>query len=316
MKSTSTLTATIALITGFFFSPDLNAQYNSDFGISMGASNYLGDIGGDILTRRDFVADMKVNQTRSTAGFFVRQRINSRLSIKSNLVWARISGADSYSSNPARNTRNLSFRNDIVELNAIGQIHFIQINDLGRKFRHKDNFRAYVGAGIGLIYHNPKTFYQGVYIPLRPLQTENVNYSKVAAVIPVSGGFTFTFDKRYKIGFDLCWRTTFTDYLDDISTRYADPSIMISPLAAELSNRTDELDNISSAFAENFTPGNKRGDSSHNDSYLTSTVEFSYALKGRSAFDKPQYPWIKQRPSKYDGPGKVRYKLRKVRPKW
>jgi len=316
MKSTSTLTAAIALITVFFLSPDLNAQYNTDFGISIGASNYLGDIGGDILTRRDFVADMKVNQTRSTAGFFVRQRINSRLSIKSNLVWARISGADSYSSNPARNTRNLSFRNNIVELNAIGQIHIIQINDLGRTFRHKDNFRAYVGAGIGLIYHNPKTFYQGVYIPLRPLQTENASYSKVAAVIPVSGGLTFTFDKRYKIGFDLCWRTTFTDYLDDISTRYADPSTMISPLAAELSNRTDELDNIPSTFAENFTPGNKRGESSHNDSYLTSTVEFSYALKGRRAFDKPQYPWIKQRPSKYDGPGKVRYKVHKVRPKW
>lgn len=293
-----------------------HAQYRTEFGFSLGAANYLGDIGGDVLTRRDFVADMKVHQTRTTAGIFVRHRVNSWLSIKGNCSWARIAGDDKFSSNPARNTRNLSFRNDLIELAAIGQINFIQINDLGRSFRHKDNFRAYVGAGAGLVYHNPKAFYQGVYIPLRPLQTENVRYSKVTAVVPVSGGFTFTFDKRYKVGLDLSWRTTFTDYLDDISTRYADPSTMISPLAADISNRTDELSNIPSDFAENFSPGSKRGDSSHNDSYLTSTVEFSYAFKGRSAFDKPHYPWIKQRPSKYDGPGKVRYKVRKIRPKW
>lgn len=294
----------------------LHAQYRTEFGFSAGASNYLGDIGGDILTRRDFIADMKVNQTRTCFGIFARHRINSRFSIKGSFAWARLTGADRFSSNPARNTRNLSFRNDVLELAAIGQLNFVQINDLGRSFRHKDNFRAYVGAGAGLIYHNPKAFYQGVYIPLRPLETENAAYTKFTAVIPVSGGFTFTLDKRYKIGFDLCWRTTFTDYLDDISTRYADPSTMVSPLAADLSNRTDELASVPAAFAENFSPGNKRGDSSHNDSYLTSSVEFSYAFKGRSAFDKPQYPWIKQRPSKYDGPGKVRYKVRKVRPKW
>jgi Domain of unknown function (DUF6089) len=314
MKSTLSALITVALLSSG--AKTLSAQYRTDFGFSVGAANYLGDIGGDILTRRDFVSDMKVNQTRTSFGVFARQRVNSWLSIKGTFSWSRLSGDDRYSSNPARNTRNLSFRNDILELSAIGQLNIIQINDLGRTFRHKDNFRAYIGAGAGLIYHNPKTFYQGVYIPLRPLQTENISYSKFTAIIPVSGGFTFTLDKRYKIGFDLCWRTTFTDYLDDISTRYADPSTMVSPLAADLSNRTDELDNIPSAFAENFTPGNKRGDSSHNDSYLTSTVEFSYALRGRSVTDKPLYPWIKQRPSKYDGPGKVRYKVRKVRPKW
>lgn len=294
----------------------LHAQYFWDVGFSAGASNYLGDMGGDLLSRRDFVSDMKISETRMTSGAFVRYKMNPWFSVKGNLAWARISGDDKLSDNPGRNGRNLSFRNDVVELAAQVQFHFYQIHNLGRSYRHQDNFKAYVGMGAGMIYHNPKTFYQGVYIPLRDLQTEGVKYSKVVAVVPVTGGFYFTFDKNYRIGFDLSWRTTFTDYLDDVSTVYADPAMLPSELAADLANRTDELAYVDPAFAENFAPGNKRGDASHNDSYLTSTVEFSYVIKGHSVLGKPQYPWIHRRPTKYDGPGKVRYKVRKIRPKW
>lgn len=299
------------------FSPTLSAQYFWDAGFSTGAANYLGDMGGNVLSRRDFISDLKLSETHMTMVGFVRYKLNPWFSIKSNLTWARISGDDKLSSNPGRNGRNLSFRNDVVELAAQVQFTFYQINNLGRSYRHQDQFKAYLGLGLGAAYHNPKTYYQGVYIPLRGLQTENVSYSKVAAVIPASGGFYFTFDKNYRIGFDLSWRTTFTDYLDDVSTTYANEASLPSPLAIELANRTDELAFVDAAFAENFTAGNKRGDPSHNDSYLTSSIEFSYVIKGHSVAGKPIYPWIHKRPSKYDGTGhKQRYKVRKIRPKW
>lgn len=299
----------------------LHAQYDLDAGFSLGASNYLGDMGGNILSRRDFVADMKISETGPTMSAFIRYKMGRYFSVKSNLSWVRISGDDKLSSNPGRNARNLNFRNDVVELAAVVQFAFYTINDLGRSYRHNDQFRAYIGLGAGVAYHNPKAFYQGVYIPLRPLQTENVAYSKFTGVVPVTGGFYFTFDKQYRVGFDLSWRTTFTDYLDDVSTVYADPSVLPSELAIDLANRTDELETISPSFAENFTPGSKRGDASHNDSYLTSTVEFSYAIKGRSAAERARYPWLHKRrdnhPSKYDGrPGKKHYKVRKIRLKW
>lgn len=316
----TTIPVKAILFAGLFcFSPFIGkAQYFWDYGLSLGAANYLGDMGGNELTRRDFVSDMKLTQTNITAGGFVRYRVHPLLSVKAAVNWARLSGDDKLSSNPARNARNLNFRNDLVEATAQAQFIFYEINDLGHTHRHKDKFHAYLGLGLGAAYHNPKASYMGEWVPLRKLETEGKKYSLVTAVVPASAGFYFTFNKQYRIGWDLTWRTTFTDYIDDVSTRYADPADLNSPLAIELANRTDELSSIPPAFAENFTPGNKRGDSKHNDSYLSSTVDFSYVMRGHSTRYHPRYPWIHDGPSKYDGPShKKRHVLiRKVRYRW
>lgn len=300
----------------------LNAQYFWETGLNLGAANYLGDIGGNELTRRDFVADMKIRKTNINLGAFVRYKINRNFSAQANVSWLRIAGDDKLSSNPARNARNLNFRNDIIEATVQGQFFFYEVNDLGHTYRHKDAFRAYVGIGAGAIYHNPKTSYNGEMVALRPLTTEGKKYSQFTAVIPASAGFYFVINKNYHIGWNVTWRTTFSDYLDDVSTTYADNSQLPSSLAIELANRTDELP-VGSAFGENFTPGNKRGDSKHNDSYLSTSIDMSYAFKGRSAFDKSQHPWIGHRinrPDKYKGPGHSRRGpfglVRKVRLHW
>lgn len=297
----------------------LNAQYKWDIGISTGAANYLGDMGGNALTRRDFVSDMKLTQTRATVGGFVRYKIMHDVYVQGNLGWARIAGDDKLSSNPARNTRNLNFRNDLVELTGQLQYVFYEVNDLGHTYRNRNNFRAFVGLGAGAAYHNPKANLNGEWIALRPLMTEGKKYTKVTAVVPLSTGFYFTLNKNFRIGWNLTWRTTFTDYLDDVSTRYADPSTLPSALAVQLANRTNELDNVSHAFAENFTPGNKRGDPTHNDSYLTSTVDMSYVIRGHSALS-PHYAWVGDRQrhaDKYNGLQKrVPLLIRKKRFRW
>ncbi|CAN5878907.1 hypothetical protein BH11BAC7_BH11BAC7_28660 [soil metagenome] len=300
----------------------LNAQYFWETGINTGVSNYLGDLGGNELTRRDFVADIKLQKTNINLGGFVRYKVNRYFSAQANISWLRISGDDKLSANPARNARNLSFRNDLIEAAVQGQFYFYEVNDLGHTYRHKDAFRAYVGIGAGAVYHNPKTSYNDEWLALRPLTTEGKKYSKVTAVVPVSGGFYFVLNKNYHIGWNLTWRTAFSDYLDDVSTTYADNSELPSSLAIELANRTDELV-VNPAFAENFTPGNKRGDSKHNDSYLSTSIDMSYAFKGRSAFDKAQHPWVGHRqnhPDKYNGPGNSRRGpfgiVRKVRLHW
>lgn len=305
----------------FCFLPSLSkAQYFWDIGINTGAANYLGDMGGNELTRRDFVSDMKLTQTHTYVGGFVRYKCSPSLSVKTNIGWARISGDDKLSSNAGRNGRNLNFRNDVVEATAQLQYFFYEIFDLGHTYRNVNSFRAYIGLGAGAAYHNPKTEYNGQMVSLRPLTTEGHRYSKVVAVVPASAGFYFTFNKKYRIGWDLTWRTTFTDYLDDVSSVYANPASLPSPLSAELANRTDELSNLPRGFAENYTPGSKRGDNSHNDSYLTSSVDFSYVIRGHSAFWRPNHSWIAERkhPDKFNGPGKTRPHLlvRKIRVHW
>jgi hypothetical protein len=318
-KATPTLKGILLAATLLSTPVLLKAQYFWETGIHVGAANYLGDIGGNELTRRDFVADMRLQKTNIDLSGFVRYKITHLFSAQANLSWLRIAGDDKLSSNPARNARNLNFRNDLFEATVQGQFFFYEVNDLGHTYRHKDGFRAYVGLGLGAVYHNPKTEYNGEMVALRPLTTEAKKYTKVTAVVPASAGFYFVINNNYHIGWNLTWRTTFTDYLDDVSTQYADESQLPSSLAVALANRTDELA-VTPAFAENFTPGNKRGDARHNDSYLSTSVDMSYAFTGKSAWAK-KYTWIGKRinhPDKYNGPSrKTRFGLvRKVRLHW
>lgn len=304
-----------------------NAQYSWDFGGSVGVANFLGEMGGDELTRRDFVADLKLNQTRSAVSGFARKKISPMFSIKGTVTWAIVRGADSLSSNPPRHYRNLNFKNNLIEAMAECQWFFYEVNDLGHTYRYKDNFRAFIGLGAGAVYHNPKAMYQGDWVALRPLTTEGVQYTKVTLVIPASAGFYFTINKQFRIGWNLCWRTTFSDYLDDASTNYADPSVLPSALSVALADRTDHAAANAFGLANNLGPGwgnnfgygtsldpdgnqqfNKRGDPSHNDSYITSQIEFSYVMRGKSSIYKSKYGSIFK--------GRNKYKRRKVRAKF
>ncbi len=46
----------------------LKAQYALDFGGTLGATNYLGDIGGGAGTGRKFISDVKLQKTRWNVG--------------------------------------------------------------------------------------------------------------------------------------------------------------------------------------------------------------------------------------------------------
>lgn len=298
------------------------AQYLWDIGGSVGVANYLGEMGGKELTRRDFVVDMKLNQTRSAASVFGRYKINQFFSVKGQFAYGAIRGADSLSTNPGRVGRNLSFKNNVFELAAQCQFFFYEVNDLGRTYRYKDNFRAYIGLGAGGFYHNPKAYYQGTWYTLRPLMTEGYAYKKVVFDIPASAGFYFTINKRHRVGWDLTWRTTFTDYIDDAHGTYVDPSQMgADPMAAVLADRHGELSPSTIASLESGNPGisgsygwgyadgrvNKRGDADHNDSWITTNVEYSYVLRGKSSIYRSKYG------SLFKG---KKYKRRKVRAKF
>ncbi|MFN8115209.1 MAG: DUF6089 family protein [Bacteroidia bacterium] len=280
------------LILALCLSSVSKAQWLWDYGVTVGVSNYLGDIGGKEKTRRDFVADMKMAKTRWNVGGFARYKVHQKVSVKLALDYLRIEGDDKLSSNPARNARNLNFRNDMFDLGLTGQVFFYEDNDLGNTYRYKNGFRAYFFGGVGGFYSNPKTLDGGV--KLRPLQTEGKAYSPVGFCIPAGIGFYFTIHKKHRIGYELNYRTTFTDYLDDVSGDYVDPSTL-SPEGAALSNRTDELTGLDPNFAKNFGydyergVGQKRGDKTHKDGYMTMSLSYSYVLRGKSSFYRGRY---------------------------
>ena len=283
------------LILSLIISSFMVAQYRLDYGIQGGVSNYLGDIGGKSQTRRDFVADMKLGQTRWDPAFFVRYKFNPKLSLRGQFSYLRIQGADSLSTNPARRARNLSFRNDIFELSATPQLTIYENQDLGSSYRFKMSFNFYVFGGVGVMHHNPKAKYQDEWVALQPLHTEGVTYSLWQFVVPVGTGFYFTVKKKHRIGFEFDWRICFTDYLDDVSRKYVNPNTL-SPLGAALANRTGELTAADkkaigepNSWYNNFAPGAKRGQSNHGDTYMSATLNYSYVIRGHGSFYRSRY---------------------------
>ncbi len=81
----------------------------------------------------------------------------------------------------------------------------------------------------------------------------------------------------WRVGLEMAYVKTFSDYVDDVSTIYANPSDLGSQMAIDLSNPTSG----NPAFA----PGEKRGDSNQKDAYyhvnLIVTRNLTYKDYGR-----------------------------------
>ena len=300
-----------------------DAQYKWEYGIHLGGSNYLGDIGGKELTRRTSILDMHVNETKFSAGLYARYKFGKKIALHTSLNWLPIEDRDTNTTNPARRARNLNFRNNIFELSTRAEITIFYDNDVGNRGYYNPTFKLIAFGGLGAFYHNPQgQIFEngelqngGEWYDLRPWRTEGQDkeYSKVGLAIPFGLGFYFTSNKVWRIGFDVSYRYAFTDYLDDISTDYASEDFFKNEiggadgdLAFQFSSQSyqaliDEIDDPDSgtiwdhrynAFQEDET---KRGDPTHNDNYISAVVSVGYVVKGKSKFYKKKYSWLKQR---------------------
>lgn len=230
-----------------------------------GALSYIGGYGFC-----SYYGDLKDNRidlwAKPSTQLGLQYRYNDRLHFRSELVWYRISGADSLNSpDTGIYDRNLSFRADNFEWNAVALLHLFN-----KYSRFSPPINAYAFAGLGLTTNTPKAYYQGEWHKLRPLQTEGVEYGAVALVIPFGGGVAFHLSKSWDIYVEYGYRITFTDYLDDVSTVFKGVDNFDDPLAAALSDRRPEM-----GLAP-LKPGQRRGNSGVNDWYLIAGVKLLY----------------------------------------
>lgn len=141
-------------------------------------------------------------------------------------------------SNSTAYVRNLHMRNDVIELGIHGRYEFLPCNDYYAKRKKINGFAT---LGVGLLYSNPQAKDSaGNWRNLRPMHTENKSYSSFTAYIPVSLGVQYKISNHVDIEFELGYRFTFTDYLDDAKGTYTDPSNLQSQDAKYFSNRSAE----------------------------------------------------------------------------
>jgi Domain of unknown function (DUF6089) len=243
-----------------------------------GAANYMGDI-----------VDKPFAQTQPAGGFGLLYEISDRAYIRAGFVTGKLVGYDQFSNNKSVRSRNLNFQTTIAEGHLMGQFHIIN-NPYEKKIS------LYLFAGLGVFGFDPYTkdaFNNKVF--LQPLGTEGQGtakypdrplYNRTGLAIPFGGGIQYSLSENVKVHIETGLRKLFTDYLDDISTTYADEAALLAgqgPVAVELAYRGDELPGAD----PNFYPaeGELRGNPKSKDWYYFSGIGLSFRLgKGGGGF--------------------------------
>lgn len=220
-------------------------------GVSAGAAGYMGD-----LNQQNPVLISGYN-----LGVFAQRNLNPYLSLKLHYSHAEISGADSTSGTQQFRDRNLSFKTKMDELSLIAEVNFMRYTPGA----DKDKFTPYLFFGVGALAYDPLATYLGTEYQLRGLMTEGqaIPYKNVAVVVPFGAGIKYNFSQNCNIMFSAGYRYAFTDYIDDVSGKYADKSKFANPIARALSDRSGEQTGVYIG-----SPTTQRGDYRNHDTYL------------------------------------------------
>lgn len=275
-------------------------------GFVLGGSNYLGEIGGKYDPRASLL-DADIITTSPTIGGFLRYAANDHVRISGEVNYVHIRQADKNAEDPARQARNLNFRNRMVEFGFRTDFTVFHIADrsTNRNFAKPGKLfvKGYVFTGAYGVLHNPQAQithdpnneWEDRWYDLRPLRTENQveEYASLIAAIPMGLGIEFGLGYGWVLGFEGSWRSTFTDYLDDISGMYGNPDFL-SPLAEAISSQSNDaviaaIGDPSSGTVANHQysdGGTYRGNPETNDSYGTVQVTLARIIDTRSSFER------------------------------
>lgn len=275
---------------------------------AIGATQFLGDVGGRNQIGSDWFFDMDAASTRYVLNLGFRYKISPYVSAKTGFSFGEIYGDDKYTQEPFRNNRNLHFRSPIVEWATQIEVSWMR-ESIGSRYkirrvrgRGRKGSQVYVYgfAGVALLYMNPMAKYDGKWYPLRKLHTEGQEfvpsrkeYSNWQFTIPFGIGMKYALDKKSSIGLEYGLRKTFTDYMDDASLTYV--YTQWAPNATDISNRLD-YDDVARALSdpslnrapegiESFPgacsacPGQQRGDPTDLDSYMFLIITYQRKIR-------------------------------------
>lgn len=251
-----------------------NKKPSNEFLVFLGGSYYIGDLNPTGHFN---------SYTKPAGGIGLRHNYNTRFATRANMFFGGIRGDDSKSTSPYLKQRNLNFKSPITELSIMGEFNFFdyRMNDL-HKFVSPYSF-----IGISLFHFRPKGLFTNTttneksWTELQPLKTEGQGkkYWLWQVSIPFGVGFKLNLSEKIDLALEWGMRKTFTDYLDDVSKTYPDPSIFNKGAGAKASDPSNLINNTD----------RQRGNSKNKDWYSFAGViigfRFGHATTYCPAFD-------------------------------
>ncbi|MEX1188118.1 MAG: DUF6089 family protein [Bacteroidia bacterium] len=246
----------------------------SELGLFGGVSYYMGDLN----------PGKQFFMPRLAGGLVYRYNPSRRFAWHIHGMYGSVQADDAVSNDAAQNLRNLSFRSQVIEFATLLEFNFFNY-EIGNK---NTPATPYIFGGISIFRFNPKADFLGEWIPLQPIGTEGQGstvypdrkeYSLINATFPF--GIGVKFHAFGNLGFSLEWglRKTFTDYLDDVSTTYADPDVLFATngeLSAVLADR-------SLVNPGKINTGRQRGNSTTRDWYSFAGLTITYKIEPKKA---------------------------------
>ncbi|MDX1906708.1 MAG: DUF6089 family protein [Bacteroidia bacterium] len=249
--------------------PSAIAQRTHSFSAGIGTIYYYGD-----LTDR-----FNNSLLRPAFNVSYSRYIIPGVSFRVGLSGGEIGASDGMAIEYTRQVRNLHFRSPIYEASGCLVYEILQDKDFGT-YVGKPHISPYVFAGVAFFRFNPKARYNGVWYDLRDLGTEGQfipghtpgPYALTQAAVPFGIGVNIRLASYTGLNMEVGYRTTMTDYLDDVSTVYPDFEQLAEvngSLATELSERSPD---------NRFKPGEIRGNPNANDGYFFTAISVVYYL--------------------------------------
>ena len=313
---------TILLITTtFLLTQESQAQrwkkYRHEIQAGVGATSFLGELGGGDGPGRDLFSDVDGRSSRYlfTGGY--RFKLAEFASVRGNLTYARLRGDDALAGDVHRQSRNLSFKSPLIELTAVGEVYFIR-EKLNSRYKVRgikgalgSSLSAYVFGGLGGFFFNPRAKFVGnatyagdnKWYSLQSLGTEGQGqsgnrkpYSRINMCIPMGIGAKYNITRTVAISLEYGFRYTFTDYIDDVSGVYADPAKVKAAnggdgdAAAYFANPSvavQDGDKVIYKGRRGFI-GEQRGNSNSNDTYMFLTLALNYKFVSKKT-NRPKF---------------------------
>lgn len=235
-----------------------------------GTTAYKGDLG---------LAGFPLNKPKGVGGVGMVFQLNNRMLLRTDMFFGTVNGSDA---NGGRNRhRNLSFESKVTEFSMTFEYILFDLDEY--------KVSPYFFLGVGTFKFSPYTFDQnGKRVMLAELGTEGQGFYKdrkeynlQKLAFPLGGGVQWALSPNKRIAFEVGFRKTNTDYLDDVSTTYVDANLLAQNkggTAQRLAFRGDELNSGITYPLD----GAKRGDPRDMDWYLFTGLSFRLSLQPKS----------------------------------
>ncbi len=274
-----------------------------EVGVNFGPTFFLGDLGGNAGYGTKFIKDVNLELTKVMRGGFISIYPTEWLGLRLAGQITYVEGRDNIINTDGinelwRKQRNLDFRSKMWEVYSAVEFHPLVFLNRNDEEGYRPKISPYGFVGFGVFHFDPEgslVDQNGVrtWHKLHPLRTEGQGmteypekkpYTLTQYNIPLGGGVKIALGERFNTSFELLYRQTFTDYIDDVSTSYIDPDYFeryLTPAQADIARQIhDKTVGIITPGINRYEPGTQRGNVNNNDAYFSLLIKFGFRFGG------------------------------------